>query len=153
MKVTVAISGLRELDAKLGELKASTAKGVLRRTGKYALEVFDEAWRAAAPRLTGELADSGSVGSKLTRSQRAAAERKSFIEVFAGPGPNPQAVQQEFGNAEQPAQPFMRPAWENTKDQVLQRVADGLGDEIIKTKARAAKRAAKAAAKAAASGG
>ena len=153
MKLAVSVSGLRELDAKLGELKASTAKGVLRRVGKAALAPFDAAWRAGAPRLSGTLAESGSVGSKLTKSQRKAVERQSFVEVFAGPGPNPQAIQQEFGNANQPPQAFVRPAWEATKDQVLENVRTGLGDEIIKTNARADKRAAKAAARAAASEG
>lgn len=148
MKVTVRIDGLKELDAQLGDLKESTAKGVLRRVGRSALEPFDKEWRELAPQLSGALAESGSVGSKLSKSQRKAHERKHFIEVFAGPGPNPQAIQQEFGNANHPPQPFVRPAWEGTKDQVLERVKDGLAAEIIKTNARAAKKAAKAAARA-----
>lgn len=143
MKITVKVDGLADLDKALGQLKATTAKGVLRRVGRAALAPFDEAWRANAPTLTGALADSGSVGSKLTRSQRKEHERKSFVEIFAGPGPNPQAVQQEFGNSEHPPQPFVRPAWEATKDQILQGVKTGLGEEIEKTVARAAKRAAK----------
>lgn len=147
MKMTVRVEGLADLDKALGQFKASTAKGVLRRVGRKALEPFDSAWRANAPRLSGELADSGAIGSKLTRSQRKAHERQSFVEVFAGPGPHPQAVQQEFGNAQHPAQPFVRPAWEAKKDQVLDGVATGLGDEIEKTASRAAKRAARAAAK------
>jgi HK97 gp10 family phage protein len=149
VKALVKVEGLAALDAKLGELGLSTGKNVLRRTGRYALEVMDEAWRARAPRLTGQLEESGGVGSKLTRSQRKARERESFVEVFAGPGPNPQAIQQEFGNVNQPAQPFMRPAWDATKDQVLERVKEGLGAEIDK----AAKRQARKAAKAAAAGG
>lgn len=144
----VRVEGLRELDQALGQLKASTAKGVLRRVGRAALEPFDEAWRVKAPHLSHTLQESGGVGSKLTRTQRAAVERESFVEVHAGPGPNPQAVQQEFGNRQHPAQPFIRPAWEETKDQVLENVKTGLGEEIAKTVARAAKRAAKAAVKA-----
>lgn len=145
MKTRVQVEGLRELDAALGELKKSTAKGVLRRTGRQALEPFDQAWRSLAPHLTGALERSGAVGSKLSRSQRAEAERDSFVEVFAGPGPLPQAIIQEFGSSTNHPQPFMRPAWDRTKDQVLQRVKQFLGDEIQKTAARAAKRAAKAA--------
>lgn len=150
MKVSVKVEGLAELDAKLGQLKIGAAKGVLRRVGRDSLAVFDEAWRQNAPVLSGALGDSGSIGSKLTRSQRKANERESFVEVFAGPGPHPQAIQQEFGNANHPAQPFVRPAWEQTRDQVLDRVAQGLGAEIERTAARAAKRAARAAARAAA---
>lgn len=143
MKVKVTIVGLKDLDAKLGELKPSTAKNVLRRVGREALGPFDEAWREKAPHLTGALEASGSVGSKLTRTQRKQNERTSTVEVFAGPGPNPQAIQQEFGNATQPPQPYVRPAWEATKDQALEIVAARLGEEIDRTVARLAKRAAR----------
>ncbi len=136
MKVTVKLEGLRELDAKLGQFKASTAKSVLRRVGRKALAPVDEAWRLAAPQLSGHLADSGSIGSKLTRSQRAAHERESFVEVFAGPGPHPQAIQQEFGNENHPAQPFLRPAWEDNKDRVFDIVGRELGIEIEKSAGR-----------------
>lgn len=144
MKLKVKVEGLADLDAKLADLGVSTGKNVLRRTGRYALEVFDEAWRSRAPRLTGALEESGGVGSKLTRSQRKARERESFVEVFAGPGPNPQAVQQEFGNANQPAQPFARPAWDATKDQVLERVKDQLAVEVDRAARRKARKEAKA---------
>jgi len=147
MKMSVKVEGLSQLDAALGELKASTAKGVLRRVGRKALEPFDEAWRLKAPHLSHALQESGGVGSRLTRTQRAAIERQSFVEVHAGPGAVPQAVQQEFGNQHHPAQPFVRPAWEETKHQVLEGVASELGDEIARTAARAAKRALKLAAK------
>ena len=93
MKVTVRVEGLSDLDAALGQMKAGTAKGVLRRVGREALKPFDEAWRQNAPvdtESTGShLKDSGSIGSKLTRSQRKARERESFVEIFAGPGAHP----------------------------------------------------------------
>lgn len=130
-------------DQALGQLKESTAKNVLRRTGRKALEPFDQAWRDRAPHLTGALEESGGVGSNLTRSQRKEHERESFVEVFAGPGPNPQGVQQEFGNLNHPPQPFMRPAWEATKEQVLQGVIDNLGTEIMASAKRAAAKAAR----------
>lgn len=153
MKLTVKVEGLAALDAQLATLgKATTAKGVLGRTGAKALGPFNETWRQNAPVLSGELAESGSVGSKLTRSQRKANEREAFVEVFAGPGPHPQGVQQEFGNANHPARPFVRPAWEATKDQALDIVATELGDEIQRTAARQAKRAARAAERQAAGG-
>jgi len=138
--VTFRIDGLKVLDQALGEFKASTAKNILRRVGRTALEPLDAAWRARAPHLTGALEASGGVGSKLTRSQREAQERESFVEVFAGPGPNPQAIQQEFGNATQPPQPYFRPAWEETRDQVLEGVVQGLGEEILKTARRVGRR-------------
>lgn len=152
MKVTFKVEGLADLDRQLGELSASAGKGVLRRTGRKGLVPFDAAWREKAPRLSGELAESGSVGSKLTRSVRKAQERENTVEVFAGPGANPQAWQQEVGNHQHAAQPFARPAWDETKDQALQIVRTELATEITKAAKRKARREARAAAAAAAEG-
>jgi hypothetical protein len=137
--VTVKVD-FKGADQALGQLKESTAKNVLRRTGRLSLAVFDEEWRDRAPHWSGDLEASGGVGSKLTASQRAEHERESFVEVFAGPGPHPQAIQQEFGNIHQPPQPYFRPAWEATKDLVLQAVVENLGGEILKSAQRAAAR-------------
>jgi HK97 gp10 family phage protein len=146
-EVTVATSGFAELDEALGELKLSTAKGVLRRVATRALQPFDDRWREMAPRRTGQLAESGAVGTKLSARQRQQAEleRDSFVEVFAGPGTNPQAIQDEFGNRHQAATPFVRPAWDEKQGEALEIVQRDLGEEIEKTAARAAARKAKAA--------
>lgn len=131
------VAGLRELDKALGQFKPSTGKNVLRRVGVDALEPFDHAWRQNAPYGWGDLQDSGGVGSDVGKRDR----RQSTVEVYAGPGQNPQAIQQEFGNENHPPQPSVRPAWDATKDQVLDGVATGLGAEIEKTAKRVAKRA------------
>lgn len=146
MKTTLKVEGLADLDRQLGELSQSAGKGVLRRVGRSALQPFDQAWRAKAPELSGALKESGSVGSKLTRSVRKAVERESSVEVFAGPGANPQAWQQEVGNHNHVAQPFVRPAWAETKDQALQIVRTELGTQIMKAAKRKARKEAKAAA-------
>lgn len=148
MAAAFKVEGLVELDQALGELASiGQAKGVLRRVGRSALEPFDQAWRDKAPREEGHLAESGGIGSKLSRSQRKAHERTSTVEVFAGPGGHPSAVQQEFGNENHAAQPFVRPAWDETQDEVLNRVGEGLGTEIAKTAARNARKAARLLAK------
>lgn len=149
LKTTFKIEGLAELEAKLVALGQSTGKNVMRRALRKAGAITDEAWRARAPHLTGQLEESGGVGSKLTRSQRRARERESSVEVFVGPGPNPQAIAQEFGTFNHPAQPFLRPAWDATQGQVLDAIKVELAAEILK----AAKRQASKAAKAAADGG
>lgn len=143
MKVRVTVEGLRDLDKALGAMKESTAKGVLRRVGAKALAPFDDAWRMKAPHLSHALQESGSVGAKLTRTQRQANERQNFVEVFAGPGALPQATLQEFGSEHHMPQPFARPAWEETKDEALEIVKAELGAEIKRTADRAARRAAK----------
>lgn len=139
----VSVEGLSDLDAILGELKFSTAKGALRRVAIEALQPMDDAWRAKAPKLTGHLSESGGVGTKLTRSQKAALEKDSSVEVYCGPSGDPAAIQDEFGNRHQAAEPFMRPAWDETQDQVLDRVAHGLAFEIQATSDRAIKRGGK----------
>jgi len=141
--MSVKTQGFAELDLALAQFAESTGKNILRRVGQAALKPFDEAWRAKAPVKTGALAKSGGVGSKLSRSQRAKVVRESTVEVFAGPGADPAATQDEFGNSHQAPQPYVRPAWDETQGQVLDIVKRELADEIQKTAARVARRAAK----------
>lgn len=145
MKVTVKVEGLRDLDAALSELpKITTAKAVVRRVLKKAAEPLRALAEQTAPRLTGALKISIVIGTKLTRRQARMArkEPKSLTEMFIGTS-NPAAVPQEFGTHDQKAQPFMRPAWQATKDQVLTNIGTELGPEIEKTAARLAKKAAR----------
>lgn len=51
----------------------------------------------------------------------------------------------EFGTSSMPAQPYMAPAWEEKKQEALDRIAADLWDEISKTAARQARKRAKAA--------
>lgn len=145
MRVTVKVEGLKDLDRALGELPRAAGKAVLRRVARKALEPFDKAWRAKAPHLTGQLEESGGIGTKLTKRQARLNRKrddKSSIEMFSGPN-NPAAVPQEFGTVDQSAQPFMRPAWKQTQNQTLDLVKDGLGTEIAATAARIARKAAR----------
>lgn len=149
LKTKLKVEGLRELDQALGQdLTASAGKGVLRRVGRMALAPFDAAWRPKVRVDTGALRDSGGVGSKLSRRQRGLHKRQSTVEVFAGPGPLTQAIQEEFGNEDQAPHPAVRTAWEQTKDQALDIVKGELRGEIDKARARAAKRTARLAMKA-----
>lgn len=142
------VEGLKELDAALGELSKSAGKGVLRRAGRTALQPFDRAWREKAPEAEGTLKASGGVGSNLSKRQRRLHRRESEVEVFAGPGPLSEAVQQEFGNSRHGPQAYVRPAWDETRHQALDIVITEIGAEIDKTAARAARKAARLAAKA-----
>lgn len=49
----------------------------------------------------------------------------------------------ENGTATHPAQPYMRPAWEQTREQAVQAIIEIAGTEIERTAARAARKAAK----------
>lgn len=144
-KVTFQVAGLRDLESALGKLPKSTGKAVLRRVAKQALEPFDKSWREKAPHLTGQLEESGGVGTKLTRRQarlNRGRDDRSSIEMHAGPN-NPAAVPQEFGTFDQSAQPFMRPAWNATQGKVLDIVKAQLGTEIEKAASRVARKRAR----------
>lgn len=146
------IDGLRELDAALGELPKATAKGVLRRVGKKALQPMASTARSLAPDdpSTGgvDLRASVIVGTKLNKRQASMArkdEGKAFVTVYMGTN-DPAGVQQEFGNVNHGPQSFMRPAFSQHARGTIDIVAKELGGEIEKTAKRRAARLAKKAA-------
>jgi HK97 gp10 family phage protein len=148
MAVKVRIDGLREIEARLSELPKATGKNVLRRVLKKRAEPVAAAMEAGAPRLSGNLAASAGVSTKLTKRQ-GALHRKMFrndraaVEMFAGVGGLPQATQQEFGNEMHGPQPFARPAWDAHKMAMLDGIKDDLWSEISKAAARLARKAAR----------
>lgn len=172
----VKVEGLKELDAALGELSKSLAKGTLRRALKQVAEPIAEQASNLAPERSGKLKQSIGVSTKAppntdpgkiaysqvlrgggdSKSASAAlrAARKAnpgtFAQVFIGPGAAASrtraAVQQEFGNVNHGPKAYMRPAFEVEKMNALDGLAETLGAEIEKTRKRVAKRAAKKAA-------
>lgn len=141
MATRVRVEGLKDLEKALSQLTTATAKGVARRVLKMAAEPIAEAGRGNAPLgPTGNLKASYGVGTKLTRRQRKLHKKQSPVEVFAGPN-DPAAIQTEFGNDHQAAEPHLRPAWDATKEKALDIVGTELGGEIDKAAQRAAWRA------------
>lgn len=155
MTGSVSLTGFVELEADLAELeKLATRKAVGRRALKKAAEPMAEMMRAMAPRQdTGEvrLAASITVSTKLSDRQRKL-HRKMFrddraaVEMFVGPGPDPAAWNQEFGNIVHGPQSFVRPAWDSDREALLKRLGQELRVEVDKAVARARRRAAKLAA-------
>ena len=151
---TTKVEGLAALDIALGQLPKATARNVLIRTGKKALEPFIDDVRKLAPvdadpasspkRPPGTLRDSYVIGTKLNKSQAKEVRRegKNFAEVYAGTN-DPAGVQTEFGNAHQAPQPHARPAWDGAQRQVLDGISDQLWNEILAAAKRLAKRRAK----------
>lgn len=142
----IKLTGFRELSNALGELKKSTERSVLRRTATKALQPFVARAKELAPVHEGRLRDSIVIGTNLTKEAKAAAraEPKAGIRVFAGTA-NRNGVPREFGSVRSAAHPFMRPAWDSTKDAMLEQVKTDLATDIEKTAARAAKKAARSA--------
>lgn len=145
------------------ELKTATARNVARRVLRKAAQVFVDDAKRRVPRDTGSLADSFRVASSDagkqafantlrdggTRAQAVSALRdarrasSSTIELLAGPGRHPQAHMQEFGTVHHGAQPYMRPAWDSTQDEMLALVTRDLAAEVEKAVARARRKAAR----------
>jgi len=155
------VEGLKELEVALRELPKATGKNVLRRTLKSAAQPFDASWRAKAgdnPKTEGrDLKASGGVSNKLNPRQKSLHKKmfrddKAAVEMFAGPGPRTSAITEEFGTDERfhddgasvgsvDPHPFVRPAWDETKMQVLDAVKDSLASEIEKAALRLARKA------------
>lgn len=141
-----------QLDAALGEFRKATAKNILKRTGIDALEPVADEMRSLAPVQDGgeqDLKNSIAVTTKLNNRQKRLNRDPAVVEVYAGPtspggeNPSPAGTQQEFGNEKHGPQAFARPAWDRQEGQVLERVSDGLAEQIDKATQRAQRRALK----------
>jgi hypothetical protein len=141
------LEGLKELDEALKELPKATARNVLLRTLKEQGQPIADAGEANAPRLSGKLADSYTVGTKLSRRQKGLHKKESMVEVFVGPTPHPKSVQTEFGNSHQAPHPHLRPAWDGNVMRVLDGIKTSLAEQIEKARARLARKAARELAK------
>lgn len=146
-KVTVKITGLKEIDRALGRLPKATAKATLRKVLKEAGEPLAAEMRSLAPKFEHHLEENIDVGTRLTRRQRSLYRSEGggqdFAEMFVGTA-NPAGVQQEFGTGPgHKAQPFARPAWDAQKDNVLKIITHRLWTAIEQAAARVAKKAAK----------
>lgn len=138
----VRVEGLKALNDALTDLKGSTARGVVRRTALKVMEPMAEEARRMAP-------DDPSTGNPDLKSSIAVSTRASRVRpsrdsvtVYMGPTKEgyPQAIMQEFGTVHHPPQAYMRPAWDDGKDKLLDDFGQILGEEIDKTAKRLAKR-------------
>ncbi|MEM7301916.1 MAG: HK97-gp10 family putative phage morphogenesis protein [Pseudomonadota bacterium] len=144
MKTKITVDGFRDVERALAGLeKEVSRRSVARSALKKGGAVFASTARRLSPIDDGALRRSIGVGTKLDKAARAGHVRKDPVEVFAGAGPVPQAVQQEFGNENHPAQPFMRPAWDSQKDWALAAIQNELEDATDRAIKRQVKRNAK----------
>lgn len=134
------VDGLAELDEALQELPTATARNVLLRVLTAEAQPIADAGANLAPKLTGGLAESYTVSTKLSRRQKSLNQKESDVEVYVGPGPAPKGVQTEFGNAHQRPEPHLRPAWDGNVMRVLDGIRDRLAEEIEKARARIARK-------------
>ncbi|GLK49493.1 hypothetical protein GCM10017620_24660 [Brevundimonas intermedia] len=142
------IEGLKDIDQALLDIgKKATAKNIGRRALRNAAEPIDQSWRSKVRVDTGDLRESGGISTKLTRRQRAQHKKTAPIEMFVGPGGNPQAITEEFGTNTHPPHPSLRPAWDEHRHDLPAVIGAELWSEIEKAAARAARKTARLAPK------
>lgn len=139
--VTVKVQGLDELERKLYELPTKLAKKYVRKALRAGARVWRDEIRQTAPKRTGWLASQVAVttsirGSELEGSAHIGVRKKQDPARVGHeqhtPGAADEARWAELGTSKQPARPFMRPAFDSKKDEVLARFAavlkEGLED-------------------------
>jgi len=143
MKTRVTFTGGKELDAALNQFTPTKRRAIGRVALDNAGEITAKAARALVPVDTGGLRESIDVSGTLSRRQKSEHTKTAEQERFIGPDSRPQGHLREFGSDGNPPQPFMRPAWDQTKEKVLDRIGDELWVGIEKAALQAAKRAAR----------
>lgn len=135
------MEGMKEVQTALRRLPNVTARRITYRIMRRRLKPIADDMRTLAPDGEGDLKKSITVGTKLSKRQRSMHRRENRhdMEMFAGPGPLPQAVQQEFGNENHPPQPFARPAWDRGKNGLVKGLANDFWIEIKKEIAKRGK--------------
>ena len=143
----VKTEGFAELDAALAKLPQATSRNAMRRAAKETLEPVARTAQANAPVRTGGLRERIIVSPRLGR-RAAALERhysgKNEVVMHMGPaGARAQSIANEFGTSKMAAQPYMRPAWDSHKGQLLGRLKEKLGPQIMAAAARLARKQAR----------
>lgn len=143
MKVTVSFAGGKALDAALSQFDERKRRSIGRKALDEAGQIMAKSMRAKAPFETHGLQESIDVSGTLTKTVKAVHPKKAEQERYVGPSNHPKAMQQEFGNENHSAQPYARPAFDETKEAVLKRISDELWIGIEKAAKAAARKAAK----------
>ncbi len=142
----VRLEGLNETLAGLATLPKATGKNVLRRAGLSAIGQFVEAAKARAPKMTGQLASNVEASTRLNRTARGLPGEKMSVVIHAGPVTGRNNVvgsKQEHGTRYEAADPFMRPAFDETAQPILDELAGAIWAEIDVAAKRLAAKAAR----------
>lgn len=137
MADTRNLTGFRELAAALKQLPQRVARKHLRGSNAKGAQVVRNKARELAPKDTGEM-----VKDIQIKRERSEGDHVASHSVFVRSGKRSRLAGrardvdkdsfywkfQEFGTAKAPAQPFMRPAFEETKEEAV----DAIGAELDK---------------------
>ena len=112
MKPKIKVVGLEQMRKNVGKMIEALDREALVPIMREHMEPMADDMRSHAPRDTGALAKSITVSTQLSPAQAAANVPIAEVEVYAGPGPVPQAIQEEFGNFRQRPRPIIRPTFD-----------------------------------------
>lgn len=167
VKVTARLTGLKELEAALGNLPGAVGKTTARAALRKAAAPMLAKAKELAPVKSGKLKGSIKIGTKLNGRQKKmrralTADERAAVELFIGPsylkgaggrhghlvefGTAPHQNKGKFKGTLHPGtapQPFMRPAWEAEKGPTLERIKPLLYKAIERAAKREAAKAAK----------
>jgi HK97 gp10 family phage protein len=131
-RVEIQVTGLEELQEKLNSLPVEFSRRALRTALPAPGIVFRDAIRASAPVLTGWLKGHVTVRAKTNNF-----DEGSVTTTFsrkAKPGENTSAIYEalyaEFGTVKEPARPFIRPAFESSKQNALDAFIERLKENL-----------------------
>ncbi len=136
------IEGFREAADTMATLSRAVQRGVGRTVVTGAARILLAEWQARAPKLTGLLIDSISVGNnRLTKkAAREARTRPGAVEV-AVIASDVAAVPTEFGRKGQEPEPWARPGIDAKREELMQYGADHIKKAVDAAVQRAARRA------------
>lgn len=126
MKVTVKFEGGKQIDAAMTQFKPAKRRSIGRKALDEGGQILARAMRDGVAVDSGGTKESIDVSGTLAKSPRAAHKKVAEQERYVGPDSRPAAVQTEFGNENHAAQPYARPAFDQTKDRVVKTIGDWL---------------------------
>ncbi len=129
MGINIDIFGDKELQRKLDALPGLVQSKLLKSSLKYGAEIVKARCEELAPEDEGRLKTTFHI-EPITR-KRSGLGFKVFTGTREALGIDPKATgyyptSQEFGSSRNPAQPYMRPAAEQSRDEILSLVESDL---------------------------
>lgn len=126
-RTSTKVHGLAELRRALAELPTAYSRDILKAVMFRRMERMMRVARGMAPVKSGALRNSIFMTDKTPRDERK--RSRSSVAVYMGTD-NAIAPFQEFGTVNHPPSPFMRPAWDGGKNDLVEGLADDIWAEI-----------------------
>lgn len=131
MKPTMRVVGIDDIQRKLRAMGEALRRETLVPIMEERLQPMADDMRSHARRRSGRMADSVTVSTELSPHQAAVNDPIAEIEVYVGPGPLPEAIQEEFGNFHESPHPFIRPGFDAHVNEAMAAIEQDGIDAIL----------------------